>query len=91
MRNKRLCWWPLLLAAGLTATFAVFKLVGLIRWSWWTITTPLWGPFAIALVFVAVALLGAIIAMYLDEFIIARRLEAHRRRTHRFFKQTKRG
>ena len=31
---------------------AVAKLTGLISWSWWTVTAPLWGTVLAAMVFV---------------------------------------
>lgn len=34
--------------------FLVLKLTGVINWSWWWITAPLWGSFAIGLVILAV-------------------------------------
>ena len=40
-------------------TFLVLKLTGVITWSWWWVTAPLWGPLAIILVIVAVVLLIA--------------------------------
>lgn len=27
--------------------FLVLKLVGVITWSWWWVTAPLWGPFLV--------------------------------------------
>lgn len=30
--------------------FLVLKLTGLITWSWWWVTAPLWGPFVLLLV-----------------------------------------
>lgn len=38
--------------------FLVLKLVGVITWSWWWVTAPLWGPF---LVCFAIYLLTVII------------------------------
>lgn len=37
--------------------FLVLKLTGVITWSWWWVTAPLWGAFAlIAVVFIVVFL-----------------------------------
>lgn len=34
--------------SGLTfIVFLVLKLCGVIDWSWWWVTAPLWGPFAL--------------------------------------------
>jgi phosphoglycerol transferase MdoB-like AlkP superfamily enzyme len=30
--------------------FLVLKLIGIINWSWWWVTAPLWIPFSIAIV-----------------------------------------
>jgi len=41
--------------------FLVLKLVGVIHWSWWWITVPLWGPLVLTLViFGFLVLLSAI-------------------------------
>lgn len=37
-------------------TFLVLKLTHVIDWSWWWITAPLWGPFAV--VFLLVFIVG---------------------------------
>ena len=39
----------------LTVAFIVLKLCSVIGWSWWWVLAPLWGPFAIVLVFIALA------------------------------------
>ena len=47
-------------SSGFTLLFIVFlvlKLTDTINWSWWWVTLPLWGPAAVALLFLAV--LGA--------------------------------
>ena len=43
-------------------TFLILKLTGVIDWSWWWITAPLWGCFALAAVVVLIVLLFALIA-----------------------------
>lgn len=42
--------------------FIVLKLTGYINWSWWWVTAPLWGGFALLLLVIAVALGVAVIA-----------------------------
>lgn len=37
--------------------FLVLKLTGIITWSWWWVTAPLWGGLAIGLTIVLVGLL----------------------------------
>lgn len=39
----------------LTIVFIILKLCGVIDWSWWWVTSPLWIPFAVCLVIFAVA------------------------------------
>lgn len=34
--------------------FVVLKLTGLIDWSWWWVTLPFWGGFALALIIILV-------------------------------------
>ena len=42
--------------------FLVLKLTGTIDWSWWWVTSPLWIPFAAAVVILGiVGLIGSII------------------------------
>jgi hypothetical protein len=42
--------------------FLVLKLTGVINWSWWWVTSPLWIPFVAAVVILGiVGLIGAII------------------------------
>ena len=36
--------------------FLVLKLCGVIDWSWWWVTAPLWIPFSIVLAIVGIAL-----------------------------------
>lgn len=40
----------------LTIVFITLKLTGYITWSWWWVLAPLWGPAAIALVVIGIAL-----------------------------------
>lgn len=44
------------------ATFIVFlvlKLTGVIDWSWWWVTAPLWIPFIVTLLFLGAVLIAA--------------------------------
>jgi len=42
--------------------FLVLKLIGTIDWSWWWVTSPLWIPFAVAVVILGVVgLIGSIV------------------------------
>jgi hypothetical protein len=34
---------------ALTIAFTILKLTGVIAWSWWYVTAPLWGPIALVL------------------------------------------
>jgi hypothetical protein len=45
---------------GLTfIVFLVLKLLGKITWSWWWVTAPLWGGFALVLACLALFCIGA--------------------------------
>ena len=45
--------------------FLVLKLVGVIDWSWWWVTAPLWGGVAICIGFLLITLIiGTIISSY---------------------------
>ena len=39
----------------LTIVFIVLKLTNFIAWSWWWVLSPLWIPFAIAMVLILIA------------------------------------
>jgi len=43
----------------LAIVFITLKLTGVISWSWWLITSPLWGGFAFLLVILVFVLLFA--------------------------------
>lgn len=49
----------------LGVVFVVLKLTNVIAWSWWWVTAPFWGPFAIilgiTLVVGVIALLSAVV------------------------------
>lgn len=47
------------LPAILFIVFLVLKLTGVIAWSWWWVSAPLWVPLAIALVIWTVTLVSA--------------------------------
>lgn len=44
----------------LGVAFVVLKLLGVITWSWWWVTAPFWGGFALALV-ILVVIFGALL------------------------------
>lgn len=43
------------LGGVLFVVFLVLKLTGVIAWSWWWVTAPLWGPLAVAGVLFGIA------------------------------------
>jgi hypothetical protein len=43
----------------LGVSFVVLKLMGYITWSWWLVTAPFWGGFAVVAVFLVVWLFVA--------------------------------
>jgi hypothetical protein len=42
-------------------TFIVLKLCGVIAWSWWLVTLPLWGGLAIGIGVMVLAMISAVI------------------------------
>ncbi len=38
-------WKPGILLPGIFLVFLTLKLIGVLKWSWWWITSPLWLPF----------------------------------------------
>lgn len=65
--------------------FLVLKLTGVIAWSWWWVTAPLWGGFALMLGIALLILLGVAIVfvvmglLMLLNFIITRIKKSFRR------------
>lgn len=49
----------------LGVVFVVLKLTGVIDWSWWWVTAPFWGGFAL----IAVILLGWIACLFIGDMI----------------------
>lgn len=43
----------------LFVVFLVLKLTGVIDWSWWWVTAPLWAGLAVGIVIIGVLVLGA--------------------------------
>jgi hypothetical protein len=48
-------------SSTLFTVFLVLKLVGVINWSWWWITAPLWIPFSIGLLLVFLIILAKVL------------------------------
>jgi hypothetical protein len=57
----------------LFAIFLVLKLLGVIGWSWWWVTAPLWIPAGLSLAFVVGALLIGLLATLLMACLKPRR------------------
>jgi hypothetical protein len=51
----------------LGVAFIVLKLTGVIDWSWWYVTMPLWGGLVIVLAVLAVLGIVYLVADYLDK------------------------
>ena len=52
------------LGGVLFVTFLVLKLTGVISWSWWWVTAPLWIPVALVVgILLLVAIIGGIVAI----------------------------
>ena len=47
----------------LGVVFVTLKLTGIIDWSWWWVTAPFWGGFA---VFIVIFLMAVLIAAWVD-------------------------
>jgi hypothetical protein len=47
--------------------FLTLKLSGIIDWSWWWITSPLWLPFALVLVVIGIISIFALIAVLIND------------------------
>ncbi len=62
-KNSNLNWWVIIAVGFGTAVavafviFAILKLLGIIDWSWWWITSPIWIPWCLSLVALIIALL----------------------------------
>jgi len=46
--------------------FLILKLTGVIAWSWWWVTSPLWLPIAIVLLFLSIVFIGKGIIMLME-------------------------
>lgn len=64
----------------LGVAFIVLKLIGVINWSWWWVTAPLWGPWALVLVVLVV--IGVVMGLVALIAWIAETI-AEKRRTER--------
>jgi membrane protein YdbS with pleckstrin-like domain len=64
--------------SGLTfIVFLVLKLCGVIDWSWWWVTAPLWGPFALLIAGLFIYIIIAVI-IALVRYCIRKRKEKRR-------------
>jgi hypothetical protein len=45
--------------------FLTLKLCNVIQWSWWWVTAPLWGPWAIVLLVLGIALIVLVLSFLL--------------------------
>jgi hypothetical protein len=52
--------------------FVALKLLGIIKWSWWWVTAPFWGPPALVIAILLAALGGAAVAFFVC-WLLARR------------------
>lgn len=58
MNQKRM---DINLSGFLLILFIIFKLVGVINWSWWWVLSPLWIPYALILLVLFIGGLGVVI------------------------------
>jgi len=54
------------IAGPLLLMLIFLKLTGFVTWSWWWVTAPIWAPAAIAVAFLVVACILALIAVIVD-------------------------
>jgi hypothetical protein len=47
--------------ALVTIVLMVLKLTGVVSWSWWAVTAPIWVPLAIAIIVILVVLIPPLI------------------------------
>ena len=59
MNQKRM---DINLSGFLLILFIIFKLVGVINWSWWWVLSPLWIPYALILLVLFIGGLGVVIS-----------------------------
>jgi hypothetical protein len=57
--------------------FLVLKLCGVIDWSWWWVTAPLWGPFALLIAGLFIYLMIAVIIALVRYCIRKRKEKRH--------------
>lgn len=69
MNNNNLNRGYVSFAGLLFITFLVLKLTKVIDWSWWWITAPLWGPFALSIVFMILYIIVGLIRVILKRRI----------------------
>ena len=62
-----------IIPAGMFLIFLTLKLTGVIAWSWWWITAPLWGIFAVVLILLGIWFGG----IYLITYFANRRGNEH--------------
>lgn len=64
--------------SGLTfIVFLVLKLCGVIDWSWWWVTAPLWGPFALLIAGLFIYIMIAVIIALVRYYIRKRKEKRH--------------
>lgn len=61
MSNKQVVYSGPGVLGILGVAFVVLKLTGFINWSWWWVTIPFWGPFAL---FIVILLIIGVIGIF---------------------------
>lgn len=64
----------------LTIVFIILKLTGVIAWSWWAVTSPLWAPFAIVIGFFVLSFLFVLMFSTYKEAMANRRRKKREQR-----------
>lgn len=59
--------------------FLALKLLGKIGWSWWWVTSPLWGPSAVIIAILAITLVLRVILSFVDALSSRKRRKRYAR------------
>lgn len=63
--SYKIGFYGTIVTVALFAVFAVLKLTGVIAWSWWWVTAPIWIPAALA--FIVVILFLVLVNYYANK------------------------
>jgi hypothetical protein len=58
--TQKIIYKPVSFTTALGLTFIILRLTGVIDWSWWWVTLPLWGGYAL-LLFIATVVIALLL------------------------------